>query len=118
MSERRFAAIMFTDIVGFTSLMGQDEQIALDQLYLNRKIHKASVKKYKGNWPKEMGDGTLASFRTISDAVYCAGQLIRACNESNIPLRIGIHFREVTEEHGDIFGDGVNVASRLEHYII
>ncbi len=61
-----------------------------------------------------MGDGTLGSFKTISDAIYCAGELIQICEAISIKLRIGIHFGEVVEEHGDIFGDGVNVASRLE----
>lgn len=111
---RQLAAIMFTDIVGYTKLMGQDEKQALELLRRNRTLHKSIIKKYNGKWLKEMGDGTLASFSTISDAVYCAGELIIVCNEEKIALRIGMHQGEVTIEDGDIFGDGVNVASRIE----
>ena len=113
-SSRQLAAIMFTDIAGYTRLMGEDEQKAMQVLRKNRKIHQSIIKKYHGNWLKEMGDGTLASFKTTSDAVFCAGALIKACEEEDIKLRIGIHQGEVIEENGDIFGDGVNIASRLE----
>jgi len=112
--NRQLAAIMFTDIVGYTSLMGTDEQEAMQLLRKNREIHKSTIKKHQGKWLKEMGDGTLASFKTVSDAVYCAGELIKGCKEENIQLRIGIHEGEVVVEDGDIFGDGVNIASRLE----
>ena len=110
----QLAAIMFTDIAGYTRLMGEDEQTAMQMLRKNRKIHKSIIKKYHGKWLKEMGDGTLASFKTVSDAVYCAGELIKVCEAEDIKLRIGIHEGEVIEENGDIFGDGVNIASRLE----
>jgi len=105
---------MFTDIVGFTTLMGKDEDKAMEALRLNKKIHQSAIKKYNGKWLKEMGDGTLSSFKTISDAVYCAGQLINGCGINDIILRIGIHQGEIIEIGDDIFGDGVNIASRLE----
>jgi adenylate cyclase len=111
---RQLSAIMFTDIVGYTALMGSNEKQAMSVLKTNRDIHKRIIKKHNGRWLKEMGDGTLASYHTISDAVYCAGALINACNTKGIELRIGIHLGDVVEEDGDIFGDGVNVASRLE----
>jgi len=113
-SARRLAAIMFTDIVGYTRMMGNDEQKALSLIRKNRTLHQKLIKKYGGKWLKEMGDGTLASFKTSSDAVYCAAELLRACEYEDITLRIGIHQCEVTEEDGDIFGDGVNLASRIE----
>ena len=113
-ATRQLSAIMFTDLVGFTSLMGSNEHKAMSVLKINREAHKKIIKKHGGRWLKEMGDGTLASFQTVSDAVYCAGDLILACNEQGIDLRIGIHLGDVIEEDGDIFGDGVNVASRLE----
>ena len=113
-STRQLAAIMFTDIVGYTKLMGENEQEALQLLRKNRQLHKSIIKKHHGKWLKEMGDGTLASFKTISDAVFCAGTLIKACEGEAIKLRIGIHQGEILVEDGDIFGDGVNVASRLE----
>ncbi len=62
---------MFTDIVGYTRRMGEDEEKALQVLRKKRKIHKFIIKKHKGTWLKEMGDGTLASFKTASDKVYC-----------------------------------------------
>jgi TolB-like protein len=111
---RHLAAIMFTDIVGFTTLMGKDEDKAMEALRLNKKIHQSAIKKYNGKWLKEMGDGTLSSFKTISDAVYCAGQVINGCGINDIMLRIGIHQGEIIEIGDDIFGDGVNIASRLE----
>ena len=61
-----------------------------------------------------MGDGTLASFKTTSEAVECARELMRSCQEEGITLRIGVNQGEIIEEDGDIFGDGVNIASRLE----
>ena len=105
---------MFTDIVGYTRLMGEDEQKALQLVRRNRSLHKSIIRKHRGKWLKEMGDGTLARFKTTSDAVFCAGELMRSSHPAGISLRIGIHQGEIIEEHGDIFGDGVSVASRLE----
>jgi adenylate cyclase len=98
---------MFTDIVGYTSLMGDNESKAFELLKKNRQIHKPIIKKHGGKWLKEMGDGVLASFSTVSDAKIC--ESIR-----DLTLRIGIHQGEVVFEGEDVFGDGVNIASRLE----
>jgi TolB-like protein len=105
--DRRLAAIMFTDIVGYTAK-------AFKVLRKNRGIQRPIIKKYRGEWLKEMGDGILASFSTSSDAVRCAGEIQQATKKENIALRIGIHEGEVVFEGGDVLGDGVNVASRLE----
>jgi len=114
---RRLAAIMFTDIVGYTSMMGENEAKAYQLLKKNRQIQKPIVKKYGGKWLKEMGDGVLASFSTISDAVLCAVAIQQICiNESDLKLRIGIHQGEIIFEDNDVFGDGVNIASRLEEH--
>ena len=113
-ATRQLTAIMFSDLVGFTSLMGSNEHKAMSVLKTNRDIHKRIIKKHGGRWLKEMADGTMGSFHSVSDAVYCAGDIIVACNEQSIDIRIGIHLGDVIEEDGDIFGDGVNVASRLE----
>jgi class 3 adenylate cyclase/TolB-like protein len=112
--DRRLAAIMFTDIVGYTALMGSDEEKAFKILRKNRNIQKPLIKKYRGKWLKEMGDGILASFNNSSDAVRCAGEIQKEAKKEGIPLRIGIHEGEVVFEGGDVLGDGVNVASRLE----
>ena len=114
-SSRQLAAIMFTDIVGYTALMGEDEEKAFELLRKNRQIQRPLVEKFNGKWLKEIGDGILASFTTVSDAVYCAKEIQEACqNDQNLKLRIGIHLGEVVFEGDDVFGDGVNIASRLE----
>ena len=112
---RKLAAIMFTDIVGYTALMGNDEEKAFRILELNRQIHKYSLQDFNGTWLKEIGDGVLASFTTITDAVLCAQQIREACEkEGQYSLRIGIHQGEVVFENDDIFGEGVNLASRIQ----
>ena len=113
--SRQLAAIMFTDIVGYTALMGTDEEKALALLDKNRDLQKPIIEKYHGEWLKEIGDGVLASFGTVSDAVYCAAAIQKACElEADLTLRIGIHQGEVVFRNNDVFGDGVNIASRLE----
>jgi class 3 adenylate cyclase len=113
--SRQLAAIMFTDIVGYTALMGQDEQKAFELLKKNRSVQRPIIEKFNGRWLKEIGDGVLASFTTVTDAVYCAATIQKTCeNEPNLKLRIGIHQGEVVFEGADVFGDGVNIASRLE----
>jgi TolB-like protein len=112
---RQLAAIMFSDIVGYTALMGDDEQKAFELLKLNRQLQKPLIEKYGGQWIKEIGDGVLASFPTITDAVTCACQIQQDSSfVSDLRLRIGIHQGEVLFEDGDVFGDGVNIASRLQ----
>src|SRR5678816_631591 len=113
--SRQLAAIMFTDIVGYTALMGRDEQRAFEYLNKNRQIQKPIIGQYGGQWIKELGDGVLASFTTVSDAVTAAIRIQQACNAAkDFQLRIGIHLGEVVFEDGDVFGDGVNVASRIQ----
>ena len=112
---RQLAAIMFTDIVGYTALMGKDEQKAFEILKKNREIQKPLIKRYNGTWIKEIGDGVLASFNTVTDAVFCAAAIHQACNNiDGLKLRIGIHLGEVIFENNDVFGDGVNIASRIQ----
>ncbi len=114
MQQHRLVAIMFTDIVGYTALMGSDEERAFEMLQKNRDIHTLLLEKYNGALIKEMGDGMLISFDLGSDAVRCAIEIQIACREKKIPLRIGIHEGEVVFEESDVFGDGVNIASRLQ----
>ncbi len=112
--SRQLAAIMFTDIVGFTTLMGNDEAKAIELLKKNRELQKPIIEQYTGRWIKELGDGVMASFNTVSDAVNAAIKIQEACSVSNdFLLRIGIHLGEVVFENDDVFGDGVNVASRI-----
>jgi len=79
--DRRLAAIMFTDIVGYTALMGKDEDQAFDILVRNHAIHETLIKKHNCTLIKEIGDGTLASFHTASDAVRCAGEIQNAAKK-------------------------------------
>jgi len=69
--SRQLAAIMFTDIVGFTTLMGSDEKKTFEILEKNRQFHKPIISTYNGRWIKELGDGVMASFGNVSDAVPC-----------------------------------------------
>jgi TolB-like protein/class 3 adenylate cyclase/Tfp pilus assembly protein PilF len=113
-SVRRLAAIMFSDIVGYTSLMGKDEARAFKVLRKNREIQRSLIEKYQGEWLKEMGDGILSSFYSATDAIQCAQEIQKQAKVEEIILRIGIHQGEVVFEDNDVFGDGVNVASRLQ----
>ena len=114
-SSRQLAAIMFTDIVGYTALMGRDEQKAFALLDKNRRIQKPTIEQFNGKWIKELGDGVIASFNTVSDAINAAIRIQQNCNASkDFQLRIGVHLGEVLFENDDVFGDGVNIASRIQ----
>lgn len=112
---RQLAAIMFTDIVGYTALMGNDEQKAFSILNKNRALQKPIIEQFNGRWIKELGDGVMASFNTVSDAVNAAVKIQEDCTAAkDFQLRIGIHLGEVVFENDDVFGDGVNIASRIQ----
>lgn len=116
MSEsRQLSAIMFTDIVGYTALMGNNEQKAFELLRKNREMQKPIIEEFGGRWIKELGDGVMASFPAVSNAVYAAIKIQETCKLIKaFELRIGIHQGEVVFENGDIFGDAVNIASRIQ----
>ena len=112
---RQLAAIMFTDIVGYTALMGSDEEKAIGFLKKNRELQKPIIEAHHGLWIKELGDGVMASFNTVSDAVNAAIKIQEGCSAAHeFQLRIGIHLGEVIFENEDVFGDGVNIASRIQ----
>lgn len=114
-SRRLLAAIMFTDIVGYTSLMGESEESALEILKKNRSIQKPIIEKYSGVILKEMGDGNLSRFDSALNAILSATEIQQNVRKNtSYRLRIGIHLGDITIEDEDIFGDGVNIASRLE----
>jgi class 3 adenylate cyclase len=113
--SRKLAAVMFTDIVGYTALMGNDEQKAFELLRKNREIQKPIIEEFGGRWIKELGDGVMATFPAVSNAAYAAIKIQEACLTTKaFQLRIGIHQGEVVFENDDIFGDAVNIASRLQ----
>jgi adenylate cyclase len=112
---RQLAAIMFTDVVGYTALMGNDEEKAFDILNRNRALQKPIIEQFNGRWIKELGDGVMASFHTVSDAVLAAMKIQEGCMaDGSFQLRIGIHQSEVVFENDDVFGDGVNIAARIQ----
>jgi len=114
-TTHQLAAIMFTDIVGYTTLMGEDSEKALDTLYKSRDIQKPLIEKHGGKWLKEMGDGVLAQFNSAIDAVQCALEIQKSAHsELFAKIRIGIDLGDVTFELEDVFGEGVNIASRLQ----
>jgi adenylate cyclase len=95
--------------------MGRDENRAFEILRKNREIQKPLIERYHGKWIKELGDGVLASFHTVTDAVFCAAAIHQAAhNTDDLTLRIGIHLGEVVFENEDVFGDGVNIAARIQ----
>ena len=120
--NRSLAAIMFTDVVGFSTIMHKDESAALDLLDNHNKIVQPIVIKYNGTILKPQADGYLMKFSSAVDAVRCGKDIQKEIsiynkeiNENeNILLRIGIHLGDVVLTENDIFGDGVNIASRLE----
>jgi len=115
LNMRSLKAIIFTDIAGFTELSARDEQRAVDALARQRELLQPLVAQFTGEWLKEMGDGMLLSFPSSLEAARCAVQIqLATAAEPDLRLRIGIHQGDVIEHGGDILGDGVNTAARLE----
>jgi adenylate cyclase len=121
--ERRLAAIMAADIAGYSRLMGEDESGTLDALKLHLKeLIDPEIGRNKGRVVKLMGDGILAEFPSAVNALLCAVEIQRGLGERNMGIpktrqilyRIGINVGDVIVDGNDIYGDGVNIASRLE----
>jgi len=116
-SKRKLAAIVFTDIVGFTKLSAENEPAALALLEKQRDLLKPIVDSHNGEWLKEIGDGLLLSFETNLDAVECAIKIQKQVKSVEyLNLRIGIHQGEVVFQGSDVIGDDVNIASRIEPF--
>lgn len=114
-TTRKLAAIAFIDVVGFTTMMGKDEQATLRLLEHLRTTLYPLVKSHGGLVLKELGDGFLLNFNSALDAVYCSMELQRSVTEvPSLRLRIGIHLGDVVVEEKDILGSGVNVAARVQ----
>ena len=115
--KRRLAAIVFTDIVGFTDLSARDEENAYRLVVKQRNILKPIVLKYEGQWLKEEGDALLLSFPSTKEAVNCSIQIQEVVKQvDDLNLRIGIHQGDVIQEEKDVFGDDVNIASRIQPF--
>lgn len=121
--ERRLAAILAADVAGSCRLIGLDEEGTLARLKaLRRTIFDPKIAEHRGRVVKNTGDGAIAEFASVVDAVRCADEIQHGMAEQNIDvpqnkqieLRIGIHVGDIIIEENDIFGDGVNIAVRLE----
>lgn len=114
-SDRRLAAIMFTDIVGYTSMMQKDETNALRTIERHRSILEKYTREYKGRVLQYYGDGSLSIFPSALEAVECALDIQKELTQDPaVPLRIGIHLGDIKLKGESVFGDGVNMASRIE----
>ena len=121
--ERRLAAILASDVVGYSRLMGEDEEGTLAALKtLQRELIDPKAREHCGRLVKTTGHGALVEFASVVDAVRCAVEVQRHMAERNadipaerrIEFRIGINLGDIMIEEGDIYGDSVNVAARLE----
>ena len=121
--DRRLAAIFAGDIAGYSQLMGADEEGTLRQLKAHRKeLIDPKITEHRGRIVKTTGDGMLVEFVSVVDAVRCAVDIQRGMAERNahvpvetcIQFRVGINVGDIISDNNDIYGDGVNVAARLE----
>ena len=120
--QRKLAAIMFTDMVGYSALSQRNEALALELLEEHRGVLRGLFPKHQGTEIKTTGDGFLVEFASALAAVRCAVEIQQALAERNqaqpaerqVRIRIGIHLGDVVRSAGDVHGDGVNIAARIE----
>jgi len=113
---RQLAAIMFTDIVGYTAMMQKNEQLAVSMLKRNKAILGKIVADHEGDVVEYFGDGSLCIFFSVTEALQCALELQQELQKEQhpVPLRIGLHIGEILFEDGKVIGDGINLASRIQ----
>src|SRR5437764_10494384 len=120
--ERKLAAIMFTDMVGYSALAQRDDKVALELLEEHRRLLREIFPRFHGTEIKTIGDAFLVEFGSALEAAQCAIEIQRTLAKRNhdvksdrrIELKIGIHIGDVVHRGGDVYGDGVNIASRIE----
>ena len=120
--ERKLAAIMFTDMVGYSALAQHDDKVALELLEEHRRLLREIFPQFHGTEIKTIGDAFLVEFGSALEAAQCAIEIQRTLAKRNhdvtsdrrIELKIGIHIGDVMHRDGDVYGDGVNIASRIE----
>src|SRR5271155_2500478 len=122
-AERRLAAILAADVAGYSCLMGADEEGTLAALKaIRRELGDPKIAEHRGRIVKTTGDGLLVEFQSVVDAVRCAVDVQQAMAERNaavpegkrIEFRIGVNLGDIIIDQDDIFGDGVNIAARIE----
>jgi len=120
--QRKLAAIMFTDMVGYSALSQRDDKLALELLEEHRQLLREIFPRFHGTEIKTIGDAFLVEFNSALEAAQCAIEIQRALAKHNadvppdrrIEVKIGIHIGDVVHRGGDVYGDGVNIASRIE----
>lgn len=112
-TERRLAAIMFTDLVGSTALMARDEEVGLRAKRRHRELVAAAVARYGGDFVEAPGDETLSIFNSAHQAVNCALTIEKELESEEFALHLAIHSGDVVLDGGEVHGDGVNIAARL-----
>src|SRR6202030_2866470 len=120
--ERKLAAIMFTDMVGYSALAQRDDKVALELLEEHRRLLREIFPRFYGTEIKTIGDAFLIEFHSALEAAQCAIEIQRTLAKRNhdvtadrrIELKIGLHIGDVVHRGGDVYGDGVNIASRIE----
>ena len=120
--QRKLAAIMFTDMVGYSALSQRDDKLALELLEEHRQLLREILPRFNGTEIKTIGDAFLIEFNSALEAAQCAIEIQRTLAKRNhdvtaerrIELKIGIHIGDVVHRGGDVYGDGVNIASRIE----
>ena len=121
-SQRHLAAIMFTDLVGYSAVAQRDDPLALALLEEHRELLRPLFARFGGQEIKTIGDAFMVEFPSALDAANCAVEIQRTLSKRNhdvatdrqIELRVGIHIGDVTPRDGDVYGDGVNIASRIQ----
>ena len=120
--QRRLAAIMFTDMVGYSALSQRNEQLAQELLEEHRALLRPLFARFNGTEIKTIGDAFLVEFHSALEAAQCGIEIQRALakrnhdvpNDRRVEIKIGIHIGDVVHRGGDVYGDGVNIASRIE----
>lgn len=116
--RRQLSAIMFTDLAGYTAMMQEDEYNAKGVRDLHRQILESEIKNHDGEILQYYGDGALSIFSSTISAANSALSIQRSSIQNKIPLRVGIHSGDVVVEKEGVYGDGVNIASRIESFSV